>query len=101
MGRPVIIVQDRKELPEACFHLIFNRLAFSWQGRLYEKAQSFKGGLVPYIDIGDWRYISQNSQKEGKWGEMARKGRQIMWIIRKSDNKWMGRMVDGQLERID
>lgn len=99
--RPIVVVQNRKELPDACFNLIFNRLAFSWKGKIYSKVSTFKGGLVPYIDIGDFRYIAQNPNKMSDWGQMSRDGYKILWIIRKSDNKWMGRMINGQLKRID
>lgn len=74
--------------------------------------RSFVDGLLRGFDftanVGDriveLRCLEQNPNKTDQFGNLkkfallARQGHQIMWIIDRKVNKWLGRIMDGQWE---
>jgi len=66
-------------------------------GRRYTVTKT-AGGLRQVKTPG-WLFIEQNPHKPSKWGKMAKEGHKIMWVIRRADNKWFGRVVDGVVQR--
>jgi hypothetical protein len=60
---------------------------------------SWKGGACRGVDIGDYRFVTQNPNKPGsKWAKVAQRGGKVMWVIRRSDNAWVARYFNGQVE---
>lgn len=56
----------------------------------------FTGGVRAF-DIGNYRYVEQNPRTTSSWAKEARQGKRILWVIRRSDNKYLGRVVEGVL----
>ena len=57
-------------------------------------------GHIKAVDLGGFRFIGQNPNKNSKWAKLAREGHKILWVIRLSDNVWAGRVVDGQTTQL-
>ena len=57
---------------------------------------SFKEGSVRAVDLMGYRFITQNPQKETRWGLMARDGARITWVVKETDKQYVGRVVDGE-----
>jgi hypothetical protein len=68
------------------------------RGHIYSVRKT-SGGLRK-IDTENYLFIEQNPQKDSEWGKLARSGYKIMWIIRKADNKFIGKVMDGTLEQL-
>lgn len=49
------------------------------------------------VNIAGYRFITQNPDKDSKFGRLAQAGVQITWIIRLRDNAWIGKVMDGVL----
>jgi len=59
-----------------------------------------KGGLRR-TTIGRFLYIEQNPKKDSKWAELSRQGERIMWVIDTETRKYVGRVHDGEITRIE
>ena len=46
------------------------------------------------VTIGPLFFVEQNPKKSSKWAEMAREGRQIMWVMR--GRSYLARVMDGK-----
>lgn len=53
---------------------------------------------VRILDIGEFRFLTQNPDKNSFWGEKAREGSEITWVIHIPTNDWTCRVVDGEVE---
>lgn len=42
-------------------------------------------------------FIEQNPRKRSRYAVMAKKGKKIMWVIRKKDSRYKGVVMDGKL----
>lgn len=47
------------------------------------------------VDIAGYRFITQNPNKDSKFGRLAQAGVKITWIIRLQGNTWIGKVMDG------
>lgn len=43
--------------------------------------------------------VEQNPKKQSEWAELARKGRQVAWVMR--DGEYLARVVDGEVVMLD
>lgn len=59
--------------------------------------KKLKGGTLRSIDVSGCRFIEQNKNTNSEWAKMARDGHQISWCIRLEDNKWLARVVNGEV----
>jgi hypothetical protein len=75
--------------------LFSGELCIDFNGVRYNR-KIFKQG-VRCFDIGGYRYIEQNRRTASTWSRMAREGKHVMWVIRLSDNRWLGQVVEGVL----
>lgn len=51
--------------------------------------------------IGNLLLIEQNPAKKSKWGEKAKKGEKIMWILDQKVNKYLYSIINGKVFKID
>lgn len=70
---------------------------YDGMGKEY-KVRSMAQGAVRGLDIGNYRFITQNPNKGSRWAKMAQAGHQITWLIHQPSNKWIARIVDGKVE---
>lgn len=47
-----------------------------------------------YVDVAGLRFIEQNPDKGSKWAEMAREGKQIVWVFK--GRNYYARVLDGK-----
>jgi len=50
-----------------------------------------------YLDFNGLRYVQQNPKTSSEYAARARQGAKIMWIIRLSDNQYLGVVDNGQV----
>ena len=50
--------------------------------------------------LGEYLYITQNTDKDSKWAEAARAGSKISWLIHTRTNKYLARVQDGLLTKL-
>lgn len=62
--------------------------------------KNFAGGAVQALDVGPYRFITQNPNKSSQWGELARRGHRVAWAIHQPDNRWLYRIVDGEVTKL-
>jgi hypothetical protein len=56
--------------------------------------ETYSKSKVKHVDISNYRFIEQNPQKDSHWAEKARKGDQILWILKDWD--YIGQVHDGK-----
>ena len=49
----------------------------------------------PNLTSENFLYLAQNPAKNSQWAAMARAGRKVLWVIRRHDNKYVLRIIDG------
>lgn len=59
--------------------------------------RSYKGRNIAYFETKRFLFIEQNKDKNSKSGERTRLGSKLMWIIRKEDGSYIGRVENGEL----
>lgn len=62
------------------------------------KIYPFAGGAVRGFRLHGFIYLTQNPNKNSQFGQKARQGSQIVWVIRDKDNEYVGRVIDGVVE---
>lgn len=59
-----------------------------------------KGQRIGCFETTRFLFIEQNKNKSSKHGRLAKDGHKIMWVIRKDDNKYIGKVENGTLYRL-
>jgi len=59
-----------------------------------KKVSQYKDGKVRAISIMNYKFITQNPEKDTRYGKMAQKGHDITWAIR-NDSEWIGKVING------
>jgi len=49
---------------------------------------------IRILKIGDYKFLEQNPEKDTQWGEKARKGHKILWVLKDSD--YIAQVYDGE-----
>jgi hypothetical protein len=57
----------------------------------------FRGKGLYYLDFMGIRYVEQNPNTQSAYASRAREGSQIVWIIRLRDDRYLGRVEDGEV----
>lgn len=57
--------------------------------------KTMAAGAVQGVDIGQYRFITQNPNKNSKYAAAARQGAHISWVIRRPSS-WVARVEDGK-----
>lgn len=45
------------------------------------------------LRIGDYKFLEQNPEKDSEWGEKAREGHNILWVLK--DDDYVAQVYDG------
>jgi hypothetical protein len=61
------------------------------------KASAFQPKNLWYVDHAGLRYVEQNPSTGSEYARRARSGIRIVWIIRKSDSQYLGRVDDDRV----
>lgn len=72
------------------YHKITDKAGNSWP------ILEFKAGAVRAIDIGDFRFMTQNPLKDSYWGNQALLNNKITWVIHRPTNSWVIRVFNGE-----
>lgn len=56
--------------------------------------KKFKSKRLRYVDLYGYRFIEQNPNKTSRWAQMAREGKQIVWVFR--GRSYYARVIDGK-----
>jgi hypothetical protein len=89
---PLSEFPELSEIVGAIFNRQFLQVRLS-NGQII-KASSFQPKNLWYVDHNGMRYVEQNPNSKSEYADRARSGARIIWVIRKSDNQYLGR-VDG------
>lgn len=61
--------------------------------------RSARSGLR-YVQLaGGVLLVEQNPKKKSEWGELARAGRRVAWVMR--EGEYLARVVDGEVMMLD
>ena len=83
-----------KETGLRIYKAIFNNdSGVDFDGVFYP-IKKFTSSGVRYVDLFGYRFIEQNRNKPSPWGQKAREGSQIMWII--EGRKYRVRIENGE-----
>lgn len=84
--------RDVRDVPEAGVILVaFEKLFGGGRG-----VKRFTRSGVRYVELeGGALLIEQNPKKKSEWGELARAGRRVAWVMR--DGAYLARVVDGEV----
>lgn len=84
-----------KLAPVVADNLYNPSIAFFTVGEKKFPIRSFAGGTVRAVDLGDYRFMTQNPSKDTVWAEAVRKGDKIVWVVHQPSNHWTLRVVNG------
>ncbi len=70
-----------------------DKKTFEIEDKKYTVNILLKSGLR-YVDLGGFRFIEQNPDKSSKWAQMAREGKQIIWVFK--GGTYYARVVEGK-----
>ena len=84
--------RDARDAPEAGVILVaFEKLFGGGRG-----VKRFARSGVRYVELeGGAVLVEQNPKKKSEWGELARAGRRVAWVMR--DGAYLARVVDGEV----
>jgi hypothetical protein len=84
--------RDARDVPEAGVILVaFEKLFGGGRG-----VKRFARSGVRYVELGGGAIlVEQNPKKKSEWGDLARAGRRIAWVMR--DGAYLARVVDGEV----
>ena len=87
--------EDARDAPEAGVILVaFEKLFGGGRG-----VKRFARSGVRYVELeGGAILVEQNPKKPSEWGELARAGRRVAWVMR--DGAYLARVVDGEVVRL-
>ena len=84
------------------FLLELNKSLFNGRGVEFKGKKiplRYSGGLRNFR-IGRFLFIEQNPRKKTKWAKMVDKGYEIAWLIDMENNKYLYRVVNGEVFRL-
>ena len=87
-------MEQLKDIGKKIYDAIFNNDSSVEIDNIKYPVKKFSGGGVRYIDLFGYRFIEQNRNKLSQWGQKARDGHNIMWIIK--DRRYLVRIDDGE-----
>lgn len=62
--------------------------------------KDWAGGNCRGVDIGEYRFVTQNPTKNSKWAAVAQRGGQVTWMIHRETNTWVTRVHNGNYEQL-
>lgn len=96
-------IADARFLPISAWHIFFMNAIVFYQGRqLVAKDVILRSGLgkLKKLVVGDYTYLEQNPFSGSKYAKMAQEGAKILWIIHTKTGKYVGKVMDGRVEKL-
>jgi hypothetical protein len=87
------VSSNLKEITLSIYFSIFNDGKEVELGSNIYPIEIFKSSGLRYVDLYGYRFVEQNPKKSSRWAEMARAGKNILWVFR--GRKYYARVVDG------
>ena len=87
---PLSEFPELSEIVGAIFNRQFLQVRLS-NGQII-KAGAFQPKNLWYVDHAGMRYVEQNPNSKSEYADRAREGTRIVWVIRKSDSQYLGRV---------
>ena len=87
-------MEELKEIGIKIFTAIFNDEANVEIDGIEYPINKFASRGVRYVDLFGYKFIEQNRNKPSQWGQRAREGFNIMWVIK--DRRYLVRIDDGE-----
>lgn len=96
------VIRNKAHLPWAIYHTIFNGVRFVYKGKELRPVMvhTNNGTRLKKVQVGEFIYIEQNPGKLSEWGELARNGKKILWIIHQPTGVYVGRIVEGNIVQL-
>ena len=86
---------DARDLTPGRILVAFEKLFGGGRG-----VQKFPRSGLRYVRLaGGASLIEQNPKKKSEWGELARVGRRVAWVMR--EGQYLARVVDGEVVMLD
>jgi len=95
-------IRNPKQLPLAAYLSFFFGESFVYKGSLLKTRKiTTRGGTTLHkLVVGEYTYLEQNPASSSQYGAMARKGSKILWIIHTKTQKYIGRVVNGEVTKL-
>lgn len=93
-GTPLPKMEELKEIGLKIYNAMFSDESNVEIDGMTYPIERFAGSGVRYVDLFGFRFIEQNRKKPSPWGQRAREGHSIMWIIK--DRRYLVRIDDGE-----
>ncbi len=87
-------MEELKEIGLKIYTAIFNNESSVDIDGIKYPIKKYSSSNVRYVDLFGYKYIEQNRNKPSQWGQRAREGFNIMWIIK--DRRYIVRIDDGE-----
>ena len=93
---------DPTKLPSAVWQLFFLGAELSYNNTPVKVhiVKMKAGGTIKRVTIGDYTYLEQNPNSVSQYGRMARAGHRILWIIHFPTERYVGRVIDGEVRKL-
>jgi hypothetical protein len=89
---------DLKEIALLVYEAIFgDRRSVVIEGREYLVDRTLRSELR-VVEIGKIAFLEQNPEKDSRWGEFARQGHKILWVI--DDGHYVAQVIDGEYHNL-
>jgi len=86
-------MKDLGELATKAYETIFNnKKSVEINGKIYRVRRTSSRGLR-FLIIEGYTFLEQNPEKNSVWGNLAKDGHKILWII--EDGDYIGQVRDG------
>ncbi len=86
-------MEDLRGKALKAYDALFNyRRTVEIDGRVYRLEHTSVKGLRRF-SVGGYDFIEQNPDKGSRWGEMAREGHRILWVMR--GGSYLAQVRDG------
>jgi hypothetical protein len=87
-------MEDLEDKALKIFNAMFNdQETVEIEGDTYYFDRTPQLGLM-LIRISDYKFLEQNPEKDSSWGEKAREGHKIMWILK--DGDYIAQVYEGE-----
>ncbi|MGD2245621.1 MAG: hypothetical protein PVI11_03640 [Candidatus Aminicenantes bacterium] len=87
-------MEELEEIGKKIYGAIFNDESSVEIDGIRYPIKKFSASGVRYLDLFGYRFIEQNRNKPSQWGQRAREGHNIMWIIK--GRRYLVRIDDGE-----
>lgn len=96
----MLVSNNPKDLPILIWKLFFagERIIYKGQELKFHRVLN---GEIKKIQVGDYIYLEQNPKKGSRFGQMARQGAKILWIIHAPTNQWVKRVIDQKVKELE